>query len=96
MKARTNRKLSLVHSAGAGGPLQPTLDSKGLAASLRALAARAESGELVGAAVVVWKGDETYEMQVSGLLRRDAIKAHYAASRLAYTLLESADERGWP
>ena len=96
MKATSNRKLSLVHSSGERAPLQPALDSQGLARAFLDLAARAASGELVGAALVVWKGDETYEMQVSGLLKRDAIKAHYAASQLASTLLQSADERGWP
>ena len=94
MKARPKGKLALVYSAGAGGPVQPTLDSYALARALRALARRAECGELVGAAVAVWTEAEGVEMQVAGLLERDTIKAHYAASRLSDALLYDRDERG--
>ena len=87
MKANATRNLALVYSAGADGPLQPALDSYALARALRALARRAECGELVGAALVVWKDNGASEMQVAGILERDNIKAHYAASLLADALL---------
>ena len=94
MKARPKGKLALVYSAGAGGQVQPALDSYALARALRALADRAESGELVGGAVAVWTNTGETEMRVAGLFERDTIKGHYAASRLADALLHYADERG--
>jgi len=94
MKAHPKGKLALVYSLGIGVPLQPTIDSEKLARALRALADRAESGELVGGAVVVWTASGGTEMRVAGLFERDTIKGHYAASRLADALLHYTDERG--
>ena len=95
MKARPKGKIALVYSSGAGRAVQPVLDSYALARALRGLADRAECGELLGAAVAVWTEAEGVEMRVAGLLERDIIKAHYAASRLVDALLYyDRDERG--
>lgn len=91
MKARSKAKLSLVHSVGSGRALQPLNDATRVAAAFRALANRAERGELVGSAVVVWTNRDCPEMRIVGHVERDLIKAHYGASLLVDSLLHFND-----
>lgn len=57
------------------------------ARTLRALADRAERGELVGVALVAMKPGRATEMQVAGVYERAPELAHYGVSRLLDALL---------
>lgn len=57
------------------------------ARTLRALADRAERGELLGAAVVVWTAARVPEMTLAGLLKVSPHTAHFAVSRMLAAML---------
>lgn len=57
------------------------------ARTLRALADRAERGELLGAAVVVWTDSRVPEMTLAGLLKVSPHTAYFAVSRMLAAML---------
>ena len=57
------------------------------ARALRALAERAERGELLGVAVVALRPGRRHELQVAGVYERAPELAHYGVSQLLDALL---------
>ncbi|GLT20805.1 hypothetical protein GCM10007933_02570 [Zoogloea oryzae] len=58
-----------------------------IARALRALADRAERGELLGVAIAMWTADADIDMAVSGVFEKAAHMAYYAVARLKDALL---------
>ena len=58
-----------------------------VARALRALADRAERGELLGVAVAMWTADADVDMAVSGVFEHAVHMAYYAVARLKDALL---------
>lgn len=61
------------------------------AQALRELAARAERGEIIGAAVASWTGKRETELGVVGVFEDAPYIAHFAVSKLQAALLHSVE-----